>query len=53
MTNESPVTTEIDGRIGILTFNRPQVMNAFNGALIDATNKAMNDFMNDDVFEMN
>jgi len=48
MTNESAVTTEIDGRIGILTFNRPQVMNAFNGALIDATNKAMNDFMNDD-----
>jgi enoyl-CoA hydratase len=48
MSEQSPVTTRIDGRIGILTLNRPRVMNAFNGALIDATNRAMDAFMNDD-----
>jgi enoyl-CoA hydratase len=48
MSEQSPVTTRIDGRIGILTLNRPRVMNAFNGALIDATNRAMDAFMIDD-----
>ena len=48
MSDQSPVTTRIDGRIGILTLNRPQVMNAFNSALIEATNKAMTAFMKDD-----
>ena len=48
MSDQSPVTTRIDGRIGILTLDRPRVMNAFNGALIDATNRAMDTFMNDD-----
>ena len=47
MAEQSPVTTRIDGRVGILTFDRPHVMNAFNGALIDATNRAMDAFMND------
>lgn len=45
---ETAVTTSIEGRIGILTFNRPKVMNAFNSGLIDATNKAMADFRADD-----
>jgi enoyl-CoA hydratase len=48
MTDQSPVTTRIDGRVGILTFDRPHVMNAFNGALVDATHRAMQTFMNDD-----
>lgn len=42
--SDAPVTSTIDGRIGILTFNRPEVMNAFNGALIDATNRTMAEF---------
>lgn len=48
MTNDSPVSTDVQGRIGILTFNRPHVMNAFNGALIEATHLAMDDFIKDD-----
>ena len=48
MTDQSPVTTQIDGRVGILTFDRPQVMNAFNHTLIDYTNRAMDAFMDDD-----
>ena len=46
--DQRPITTRIDGRVGILTFHRPRVMNAFNSALIDATNQAMDAFMNDD-----
>lgn len=45
---DAPVTTRIDGRTGILTFNRPQVMNAFNSDLIAATHNAMNAFQTDD-----
>ena len=48
MAEQSPITTQIDSRVGILTFDRPHVMNAFNGALIEATNRAMDAFMNDD-----
>lgn len=48
MTDQKPITTQIDGRVGILRFNRPQVMNAFDTALIEATNQAMHDFMADD-----
>jgi enoyl-CoA hydratase len=50
MLDQRPVNTRIEGRVGILTFNRPQVMNAFNSALIDASNRAMSEFNdNDDV----
>ena len=48
MTDQKPITTQINGRVGILRFNRPQVMNAFDTALIEATNQAMHDFMADD-----
>lgn len=48
MAEQSPITTQIYGRVGILTFDRPHAMNAFNGALIEATNRAMDAFMNDD-----
>ena len=50
MLDQRPVNTRIEGRVGILTFNRPQVMNAFNSALIDAANIALSKFNdNDDV----
>ena len=48
MFDQSPITTRIEGRVGILTFDRPQVLNAFNNALIEASNTAMNEFINDD-----
>lgn len=44
---DHPVVTRIESRIGILTFNRPKSLNAFNGALIDAVNQAMIEFTED------
>ena len=44
---DAPILTEIRGRTGILTFNRPRVMNAFNSELITATHAAMQDFQSD------
>lgn len=46
--SEAPVLSRIEGRVGILTFNRPKVMNAFNTDLIAATNAAMSDFAVDE-----
>lgn len=46
--SDAPVTARVADRIGILTFNRPHVMNAFNGALITATNEVMQDFITDE-----
>ncbi len=48
MSDQTPVTARIEGCVGILTFNRPQVMNAFNNALIDASNNAMSKFNSND-----
>ncbi len=45
---DAPVLTRIENRTGILTFNRPHVMNAFDSALIAATHDAMSDFMSND-----
>ncbi len=45
--SDAPILTEIQGRTGILTFNRPQVMNAFNSELLAATHDAMTDFLSD------
>lgn len=42
---DTPILTEIEGRTGILTFNRPAVMNAFNSDLIAASHAAMADFL--------
>lgn len=39
------VTTERRGPVGIITFNRPEVLNAFNGELKQATTKALADFV--------
>lgn len=44
---DTPITTRIEGRIGVLTFNRPTVMNAFNSDLIAATHAAMDAFQAD------
>lgn len=46
--SDSPVLTRVEGRTGILTFNRPQVMNAFDKSLIAATNAAMAAFQADE-----
>ena len=46
--SETPVTKRIDGRVGILTFNRPAVMNAFNSDLIAATNMIMEQFLSEE-----
>lgn len=46
--SDAPVLTRLEGRTGIVTFNRPRVMNAFNGALIEATNEAMAEMLADD-----
>lgn len=46
--SNSPVTFRVKNRIGILTFNRPSVMNAFNTDLIGATHQVMNNFQSDD-----
>ena len=45
MKNENAVSSQIDGRIGILKFNRPQVLNAFNEELVTETNEVMNRFI--------
>ena len=48
MLNQSPVNAQIEGHVGILTFNRPRLMNAFNSELIDASNKAMSEFVSNE-----
>lgn len=45
--SDAPVLTRIEGRTGILTFNRPRVMNAFNTDLIAQTHAAMKAFRAD------
>jgi enoyl-CoA hydratase/carnithine racemase len=37
--------TRTDGRVGVLTFNRPEVLNAFNGALIGEVGRALENFV--------
>jgi len=39
--------TKIDGRVGVLTFNRADVLNAFNSALIGEVGRALDAFAND------
>lgn len=46
--SEAPILVRTEGRIGVLTFNRPEVLNAFNTELIAATNAAMAAFSEDD-----
>ena len=41
MTEASPILTEIRGRVGVITLNRPQQLNALNDALMDALGDAL------------
>jgi enoyl-CoA hydratase len=44
---EHPIQTSIHGRVGLLSFNRPNLLNAFNTKLMDATNLAVSQFVED------
>ena len=46
--SEPTVLTRVEGRVGVLTFNRPKALNAFDSALIAATNEAMAAFVEDE-----
>lgn len=39
--DESPVLTRTEGRVGVITLNRPRQMNALNDALMDALGAAL------------
>ena len=41
MTNEAAILTETQGRVGLITLNRPQQLNALNDALMDALGAAL------------
>ena len=45
---EPLVKTSVDGRVGIITFNRPNSLNAFNVKLIEETNLAVQKFTKDE-----
>lgn len=45
---EQPIQIQIEGRVGVLTFNRPRVMNAFNSHLVSEVDQAMQEFMSND-----
>ncbi|MBV8915040.1 MAG: enoyl-CoA hydratase/isomerase family protein [Acetobacteraceae bacterium] len=47
MTYET-IKTEIQGRVGVLTLNRPQVLNALNAMLVKEVNAAMAAFVHDE-----
>jgi enoyl-CoA hydratase len=42
------ILTRVEGRIGILTFNRPNVLNAFSSRLIAETNAALSRLVEDE-----
>ncbi len=41
------IRTRVDGRIGVLTLNRPSVLNAINAAMVREIGEAMTAFVND------
>lgn len=45
---EHPIEIHTEGRVGVLTFNRPRVMNAFNSHLMTEVELAMQEFMSND-----
>lgn len=45
--SDAPILTDVQDRIGLLTFNRPHAMNAFDTGLIGATHEAMAGFLSD------
>ena len=48
MSTDAPILTETQGRVGVITLNRPQQLNALNDALMDALGKALLAFNADD-----
>jgi cyclohex-1-ene-1-carboxyl-CoA hydratase len=48
MSTDTPILTETRGRIGLITLNRPQQLNALNDALMDALGQALLAFDADD-----
>jgi enoyl-CoA hydratase len=42
--SDALLETRIDGRVGVLTFNRPDVLNAFSGALMSEIGRALDAF---------
>ncbi|AVT74723.1 enoyl-CoA hydratase [Rhodopseudomonas palustris] len=46
--SSNPILTETQGRVGIITLNRPEVLNALNDALMDALGAALLAFDADD-----
>ena len=45
---DHPIQISDQGRVGLISFNRPNSLNAFNTKLMDATNRAVNQFIEDD-----
>ena len=41
MSTDAPILTETRGRVGLITLNRPQQLNALNDALMDALGQAL------------
>lgn len=48
MTEAHPILTEVRGRVGVITLNRPGQLNALNDALMDALGDALLAFDRDD-----
>lgn len=48
MTAGDALTIERRGRVAILSFNRPSVLNAFDGPLVEATTRAMSELSADE-----
>jgi enoyl-CoA hydratase/carnithine racemase len=48
MTTDDALTIERRGRVAILSFNRPSVLNAFDGPLVEATTRAMTELSADE-----
>lgn len=42
------IKTRVDGRVGVIALNRPQVLNALNSVLMAEVNRAMADFIADE-----
>ena len=47
MTTFETIDTRVEGRIGILTFNRPKVLNAINRQLMAEVTAAVSEFTKD------
>ena len=48
MSTDAPILTETQGRVGVITLNRPKQLNALNDSLMDALGDALLDFDADD-----